>query len=202
MRQGRAVGELRKYVQNTTPTAENPRIKWLHEFINNCSKLDRLCVMIEEATDLFTPRVSIKEANIQRSNLDSRVCLSYLKFIHSVLHIFSQLFDRIPLSHLKLDEYLHIRLTYNDSCYHCNVALSNYDRLHLSESFQRKQKMWIHSALFNVMCSFVPIFSHARLSAFAIFYLSTKLERSFLIRIIYGSLKISFVKRVYAITLI
>lgn len=65
------------------------------------------------------------------------------------------------------------------------LLLQSDDRLDLSENFAYEQKLWIHSALYKDMRSFVPILCRVKLSSFGISYLPTKFEQSCLIHPVY-----------------
>lgn len=70
--------------------------------------------------------------------------------------------------HPKLDAYLDILLLYKDSCYFCKITLSKNIQPVLSLSFMHEQKLWINSALYNVMCPFTPVLTHMKSSSFAV----------------------------------
>lgn len=59
-----------------------------------------------------------------------------------------QLSDCFLLSRSMLDPYLHIYLSYNDSCYFWKVTLLNDDRLEMSERFALDYNLWINRAIY------------------------------------------------------
>lgn len=108
---------------------------------------------------------------------DADVCTG----VYSFLHILTQLSDHFSLSPRKLNAHLHIHLTYDDLCYFCKITLSNDEKLDLSESFVRDQRLWIHSTIYNSMHSFAPYFPKWDCILFLFFIFTSNLNDQSLI---------------------
>lgn len=132
-----------------------------------------------------TSLLSVFESNLTQLLMNTCTCKHLmLRFalvrVAFCIHLYSS--STALLSNRKLDTYLHIYLTYNDSCYFSKVTLSNCNRLELSERAFRVTRNCGCILRFTTSCvrlqPYSPIWNY---SSCAIFYLPIKFKGLFLI---------------------